>query len=247
MKSAVGVRADAMAVVEYVGHLVDRFLHRIGARGLHEDRIDETGEARRDAVRIRQCRIKRVFGGCQRRRGDADDFALAGRKRNHHDVVLILPHAGLPLAFVEPDHAQRNAFHQHDRADRVVPFGKQLAIHGLAEHDHQRGAGDVVVGQATALFDAPVRNRRITRGDGLNAGRPVLVAELHLTRLADHVADLRDRRAPRAGSRPRPQPSTSTRCRSRRARRPATMPPAPRRTCSCRGFRAVFCTASFAP
>src|SRR5262245_13051685 len=46
----------------------------------------------------------------------------------------------------------------------------------------------------TARCNAPVRNRWIVRGDGLNAGRPVLVAELDLTLLPDHVRDLRDRR-----------------------------------------------------
>ena len=73
-------------------------------RRLNIDRVDVAGEARRADCTDSAAAIERqLFCVCWLgRRRDAEDFLLAGRKRNHHEIVLVLAECVWPLAASTP-------------------------------------------------------------------------------------------------------------------------------------------------
>src|SRR6185312_15416403 len=187
-------RADAMTAQQRLRHLLYRRLNQLGARRLDENLIDVAGEARRQPVRVGR---RRIGGGDRRlllrRRGDAQDAALGGGEGHHEEIVLVLAERCLALGGEDADDAQRHAFHLNGRADRVFVFAEELAIDRLTDDADQRTGAVVLLREGAAGGDLPIGGIEIARGDTLDAGRPVAIAELHLTQLADDVADLRDR------------------------------------------------------
>ena len=96
---------------------------------LHEDLVDEAGQARRAGRRgSGGGRIDPVelASAAWRRRGDAEHLALRGGERDHHQIVLVLAERRLALGREHADHAQRHALDLDQRADRIL-VGRRTA------------------------------------------------------------------------------------------------------------------------
>src|SRR4030095_3782689 len=108
--------------------------------------------------------------------------------RDHHQVVLILTPAALPLGGQHADDAQREALHENGRAQRILVGAEELLGDGVADEHDERRRLLVGVGQGAPLGDGPVRDGHVLRRDALHVGGPVLALVLDLAELAHHVA-----------------------------------------------------------
>ncbi len=184
-------RADAVAALENGGDLPDYRRDLLLADRLHEDLVYIAGEMRLQRVRIGRAGIDPVELRLRlRRRGDAQHFTFRSGERDHHQIVLVRAERRLALGFEHADHPQRCALHLDERADRDLRCAEQLGRDRLADDGDLRGSRLVVGRNSAPSDDPPICHRRIVDADALDLRAPVLIAVLHLSALADQVADL---------------------------------------------------------
>ena len=159
--------------------------------GLHVDLIHIAQHARLQIIGVGRWQIDPIERRLRlTRRSDAENLPLRCRKRDHDDIVLILPVSGLPFRGKNADNPKRHALYLYERSNRVLIGSEELTANRLPNKCNECRLAFVVLSDGSSGRDLPICDGRVIGADALNCGRPILVFIRDLTELPDEVADL---------------------------------------------------------
>ena len=107
--------------------------------------------------------------------GDAHEAFLSRRQGDDDDIVLVLAHGGLTLAFQDADDFVRLVVDADVLADRV-DFVKEVGSDGRADDGDAVARVEVVLGDEGARLDDEGADVQVFRRDAVDRCIPVLVA-----------------------------------------------------------------------